>query len=419
MTVSVTRRADGLTIASDAMPGVDTLSLGVWVRAGTRHETAKHNGVAHLLEHMAFKGTDRRSAFAIAEEIEAVGGYLDACTSRESTAYYAKLLKDDMALGIDIIADILQRPIFDPEELRRERSVVLQEIGQAQDTPDDIIFDHFQEAAFPDQAVGRPILGRSAIVAALGRDDLLAYLKAHYGPSRLVVAAAGNLLHEDFQAVVEAAFDDLKSGQGETVEPARYRGGEFREERDLEQVHLLLGFGSVGLHDEDYYAVNLFSTLMGGGMSSRLFQEVREKRGLAYSVYSFNSSFLDDGLFGIYAGTGPEEASGLVELLCEELRCVAGSVSEAELDRAKIQSKSGLLMSRESTSSRCDQLAQQLLVYDRVIEPDEVLRRIEAVDQAAIDRVVTRLRTRAPTLAVCGPLGSVPSLAAVAGELAP
>ncbi len=417
MGVTVTRRADGLTIATDTMPGVETVSLGAWVRAGTRHEKAAHNGIAHLLEHMAFKGTGKRSAYEIAEEIEAVGGYLNAATSRESTAFYAKVLKDDVPLAVDLIGDILQNPLFEAEELERERMVVLQEIGQAQDTPDDIIFDHFQEVAYPDQAIGRPILGRTAIVETLGRDELVGYLGEHYGPDRMVIAAAGNVDHEVFLGLVEEAFDGLKPGEGESLEPAAYKGGQFRESRDLEQIHLLLGFGSVSLHDPDFYAATLLSTLLGGGMSSRLFQEVREKRGLAYSIYSFNSAFLDNGLFGIYAGTGPGEAAGLLDLLWQELQALPGSVSEEELARAKTQLRASLMMSRESTSARCDQLAQHLLVYGRVIEPAEIVGLIAQVDRAAIDRAAGRLLASPATLAVSGPLAAVTGFEAAAARL--
>ena len=407
MTVEIARRPDGLTVASDAMPGVETVSLGVWVKAGTRHETAAVNGIAHLLEHMAFKGTERRSAYAIAEEIEDVGGYLNACTSRESTAYYSKVLADDLALAVDIVADILQYPTFDEQELVREREVVLQEIGQAHDTPDDIIFDHFQETAYPGQAIGWPVLGRSDIVRGLDRASLVDYLGRHYGPQRMVVAAAGKVDQDQLLLQVETQFTALTPDHGEHVETANYSGGEFRQERDLEQIHLLLGFDSISAHHPDYYAANLLSTLLGGGMSSRLFQEVREKRGLAYSVYSFNSSFADGGIFGIYAGTGAVQVTELIHVLCGEMMGLGEAIPEDELQRAKTQLKASYLMSRESSSSRCEQLGQQLLTYGRAIPLEEILVRIEAVNDADINRLLGHLLAGAPTLASIGPVGGI------------
>ena len=404
MTLQVTQRADGLTIASDHMATAETVSLGVWVSAGTRYEAQAVNGIAHLLEHMAFKGTARRSAFAIAQEIEAVGGYLNAYTSREATAYYAKILAKDAPLAVDIIADILQHPAFEEAELQRERGVVLQEIGQAMDTPDDMIFDHFQEVAFPDQPLGRPVLGRVDIVNGLGRDHLKAFLDNHYGPRRMVVAAAGQIEHDRLMELSEAAFDALTADGGSSLETARYQGGEYRETRDLEQVHLLFGFPSCNLLDEDYYAVNLLSTLFGGGMSSRLFQEVREKRGLAYSIYSFNASYLDGGLFGVYAGTGPGEVEELIPVLCDAFNQLGGSLDQEELDRASAQMKASLLMSRESTSSRCEQLAQQILTYGAPLDPDDVLKRIDQVTLADLKRLAGKFLTSQPTMASIGPL---------------
>ena len=252
MTIELSTLANGLRIATDRIDTVDTVSLGIWVDVGTRHEPAEINGVAHFLEHMAFKGTERRSALAIAEEIEAVGGHLNAYTSRESTAYYAKVLKDDVPLALDILADILQHSTFEPEELERERAVILQEIGQANDTPDDIIFDHFQECAYPEQAMGRPVLGRPEIIRRLGRGEVMAYLRDHYGARRMVLAAAGNLDHDRIAGLAGRLLGELPADRSVTTEPARYAGGDRREERDLEQLHLVLGFPGLALEDPDY-----------------------------------------------------------------------------------------------------------------------------------------------------------------------
>jgi predicted Zn-dependent peptidase len=404
MTVRVSRLANGLRIATDTVQTVDTVSLGIWVDVGTRHEPAAINGAAHFLEHMAFKGTERRSARDIAEEIEAVGGHLNAYTSRESTAYYAKVLKEDVPLALDILADILQHSTFDPEELERERTVILQEIGQANDTPDDIIFDHFQECAYPEQAMGRPVLGRPEIIRGLGRDAVVAYLRDHYGAQRMVLAAAGNLEHDQLVDLADTLLSDLPAERAVSTEPARYAGGDRREDRDLEQLHLVLGFPGLTLGDPDYYAASVLSTAFGGGMSSRLFQEIREKRGLVYAIHSFVHGYRDGGLFGIYAGTGEDEAAELVPALCEEAMKLQDGLTAIELSRAKAQMKAGLLMSLESTSARCEQLAQHLLIYGTPFDPPEVVRRIESVDDAAIRRVVSRWRSAPPTVAALGPL---------------
>ncbi|HJU20582.1 MAG TPA: pitrilysin family protein [Stellaceae bacterium] len=418
MTVHLSRLSNGLRIATDRVETVDTVAVGLWVDVGTRHESAAVNGVAHCLEHMAFKGTERRSALAIAEEIEAVGGHLNAYTSRESTAYYAKVLKEDVALALDILADILQHSTFEPEELERERQVILQEIGQANDTPDDIVFDHFQECAYPDQAMGRPVLGRPEIIRRLSRDAVIAYLRDHYGAERMVLAASGNVAHERVVALAEDLLSGLPAHRAVTTEPARYTGGDRREERDLEQLHLVVGFPGLALDDPDYYAASVLSTAFGGGMSSRLFQEIRERRGLVYTVHSFVHGYRDTGLFGIYAGTGEDEAAELIPALCAETRRLDAGLMPVELGRAKAQMKAGLLMSLESTSARCEQLAQHLLIHGTPFDPVEIVRRIEAVDAAAIGRVVARWRSAPPTLVALGPLARVESFSRVQERLA-
>ena len=418
MSVRLSTLANGLRVATDLIETVDTVSVGLWVDVGTRHEAADKNGVAHFLEHMAFKGTRRRSAQAIAEEIEAVGGHLNAYTSRESTAYYAKVLKEDLPLALDILADILQNSIFDPTELERERAVILQEIGQAYDTPDDIIFDHFQERAYPDQAMGRPVLGRPEIVKRLDRAAVVHYLAEHYGARHMVLAAAGNLDHDRIVGLAEELLADLPAERPVTAEPAQYRGGERREERDLEQLHLILGFPAPPLADPDYYAAAVLSTAFGGGMSSRLFQEIREKRGLAYAVHSFVHGYRDGGLFGIYAGTGEAEAAELAPALADEAKKLEEGLLPVELGRAKAQMKAGLLMSLESTATRCEQLAQHLLVHGTPFDPADIVRRIEAVDDAAIARVVGYWRSAPPTLVALGPLARLEDFAALVARLA-
>ena len=416
--IRLTRLPNGLTVVSEAMPRVETVSIGAYVAAGTRHETAEENGVSHFLEHMAFKGTERRDAAAIAREIENVGGHLNAYTAREQTAYYCKVLKEDLPLAADIIGDILTHSTFVPEELERERGVILQEIGQANDTPDDIVFDHFQATAFPDQPMGRPTLGTEATIRAMPREALVGYMRRHYGPSRMIVAAAGAVDHDALLDLVRRHFADLPEASPPPAEPARYVGGEFREERDLDQVHIVLGFPGVAYADPLHYPTLLLSTLLGGGMSSRLFQEIREKRGLVYSIYSYASPFVDSGLFAIYAGTGEKEAEELVPVTLEELRKVQHDVTQEELDRAKAQFRAGLLMSLESTGSRIEQLARQLQVYGRIVPVEEIKARIAAVTVGQVQEAAARAFRGRPTLAALGPAGKVPSLPVIAEKLA-
>lgn len=416
MSVEVTRLPSGLTVATDSMPGVATVSLGAWIGAGTRHEAPEVNGIAHLLEHMAFKGTRRRSARDIAVEIEAVGGQINAYTSRENTAFYAKVLAEDAPLALDIIADILQHSTFLEEELERERAVVLQEIGQAYDTPDDIVFDHFQETAYPAQALGRPVLGESHTVSALGRDALWDYLRGHYGPGQTVIAAAGRVEHARFVDMVAKAFTHEGFQSNGATDPAAYSGGDRREQRELEQIHLLLGFDGAGYLDDDYHAMTLLSMLFGGGMSSRLFQEVREKRGLVYSVFSFHSAFIDGGLFGLYAGTGGREVGELVPVVCDELAKLTRDITAEELERARAQVRASLLMSRERSSARAEQLAQQLLIYGREVPLAETLEKIAAVALEDLARVAGRILASRPTVTAIGPLAQLESAERIAAR---
>lgn len=417
MSPRITKLDNGLTVVTDSMPAVETVSLGLWVGVGTRHEAPEVNGVAHLLEHMAFKGTERRSAQDIATEIDAVGGQLNAYTSRESTAFYAKMLADDAPLAVDVLADILQHPTFDETELGRERAVVLQEIGQAHDTPDDIIFDHFQEAAYPSQAIGRPILGRADIVRSIDRDTLRAYMDQHYAAPSCIATAAGKIEHEAFVDLIARSFDSLRPSAQTSCEPASYRGGDVREARELEQVHLILGFETVGYLDPEYYSLSVLSTLLGGGMSSRLFQEIREKRGLVYSIYSFVSAYRDGGLLGVYAGTGEHEVAELLPVVCDELARVSHDATEAEVLRARAQLKASILMSLESTGARCEQAAQQLLTYGRLLPVEEIVSKVDAVDADQVRALAAQILRSPPTLASLGPVGRVDAVDRVRARL--
>jgi len=418
--VKVTTLSNGLRIAVDSMPEVESASLGIWVACGTRHESAELNGMAHMLEHMAFKGTKTRSARLIAEEIENVGGSLNAYTGREITAYHASVLKEDVGLGVEMVSDILRNSVFDPDELQRERGVILQEIGQALDTPDDLIFDQFQETALPGQPLGRPVLGTADSVETIGRDDLFAFLARHYTASNMVMSAAGRVEHDQIIELAEKHFGSVPRtpANAQIPEPINYVGGDSRETRTLEQAHLVMGCQGIGYRDPDYYATAIYSTLFGGGMSSRLFQRIREERGLVYGIHCFNAAYADGGLFGIYAGTGEDDLAELVPAVCEEFANVADTLTEQELIRARNQIKAGTLMALESSGARCEQAARHLLIHNRPIPYEEVVARIEAVDQAAVRRVALRLLKSKLTIAALGPIDDLESIEKIAARLA-
>ena len=417
MTVRITTLNNGLRVVSDDMAQLKTATVGVWVGGGARDETVDGHGVAHMLEHMAFKGTERRSARAIAEEIEAVGGHLNAYTSREQTAYYARIMAADSALGLDILADILQHSAFEAAELERERTVVIQEIGQVNDTPDDVVFDYLQEVAYPGQLLGRSILGTESSVGGLTQAHLRGFMAARYRAPQMVLVGAGAIDHDRLVALAADGFAGLPSAPAAGLSPARYGGGEFRDARDLDQVHVALAFPGVAYDDPDFYAVQVYATLLGGGMSSRLFQEVREKRGLCYSIFAFAGAFLDGGLVSVYAGTGENEVAELVPLVAEQILATTESVRADEIARAQAQLKVGLVMSLESSSARAEQLGRQMLIYGRPLDIDEVMGRIDAVDAAAVRRAARRMLTAGrPSLAAIGPLARLESYDRVAAR---
>jgi predicted Zn-dependent peptidase len=380
VSVELTTLPSGLTIVTDTMPHLETAALGVWTGVGGRDEAANENGIAHLLEHMAFKGTARRSARQIAEEIEAVGGDLNAATSTETTAYYARVLKADVPLAIDVLSDILSNPTFVADELEREKSVIIQEIGAAQDTPDDVVFEHLNELSYPDQPMGRSLLGTPKTLRSFTADTLRGYLERHYRGPQMVVAAAGAVDHA--QVVEESArrFSALSSEPAPQPQPARFgEGGTRVVRRDLEQAHLTLALEGVPQSDPSLFSVQVFANVLGGGMSSRLFQEVREQRGLCYSIYTFHAPHSDTGFFGLYTGTDPSDAAQMMEVIVDVIGDAVDTINEAEVARAKAQMKAGLLMALESCSARAEQMARHILAYGRPLTPQELVARIEDV----------------------------------------
>jgi predicted Zn-dependent peptidase len=418
MTVEVTRLPSGLVVVTDQMSHLETASLGVWVGSGSRDEHRDEHGISHLLEHMAFKGTSRRTARQIAEEIEAVGGDLNAATSVETTAYYARVLRADVPLALDVLSDILTDPAFDPEELIREQNVIVQEIGATDDAPDDLVFDYLQTTAFPDQSVGRSILGTPTSVRSFDARRLRSYLARNYRAPDMVVAAAGAVDHAAVVAEVEHRFSGFTGPAAAVPEVARFDGGSRIEARDLEQVHIALALEGVPQRDPSLYSLHVFTNVLGGGMSSRLFQEVREIRGLCYAIYAFHSPYSDTGLFGLYAGTDAVDAPELMRVVVDQIGSTAETVTEAEVARAKAQMKAGLLMALESSSARVDQLARQMIAYGRPIPVDEIVARVEAVTvesaRAAGRALIARSR---PAVTALGPGRGLESAAAIAESL--
>jgi len=411
LSVTLTTLPNGFRIVTEPMPGLQSAAIGVWVLAGARHERAEQNGIAHFLEHMAFKGTKRRSALQIAEAIEDVGGYINAYTSREVTAYYVRVLEKDVPLALDVVADILRASVFDPREIEVERGVILQEIGQAADTPDDIIFDWLQESAYPDHPLGRTILGAESCVRGFVRPDLERFVGEHYSPGQMVLAAAGAVDHDSLVRAATDLFGDMRPRAVIVPPVARFKGGETRHIKDLEQAHFALAFEAPDYAHPDIYASQIYASALGGSMSSRLFQEIRERRGLCYSIYAQAGAYVDTGMLTIYAGTSEAQMGDLAGLTIDEMKRAAEDMSAAELERARAQMKAGLLMGLESPSNRAERLARMVQIWGRVPELPEVVEQIDAVTLADLHRVAERTVADAPAaLALYGPVKDAPTL---------
>lgn len=420
MGVEVSRLSNGLTVATENFPSVDTVALGVWVKSGARDERDEEHGMAHLLEHMAFKGTKRRTAFEIAAEIENVGGEINAATSVETTSFFARVLYEDLELGIDLLADILTESRFDPEELRREQHVILQEIGAAHDTPDDIVFDRFTETAYLKQTIGRSILGTPETVKSFTSKDIHRFMERQYGADRMVVVSAGKVDHDSFVRQVEKRLGSFRPTATSVPAPQSvYTGGDYREARALMDAQVVLGFEGRAYHVRDFYASQVLSMVLGGGMSSRLFQEVREKHGLCYSIYAFHWGFSDTGLFGIHAATGGEDLAKLLPMIMTELQKAGQHIDQQELDRARAQYRAGLIMSAESASSRASQIARQLLLFGRPIDREELMDRLGALTVDRLTDLSSRLFSSRPTVTAVGPVETLASFEEIAGQLGP
>lgn len=418
MSVRTTTLDNGMTVITDDMPHLESASLGIWVKAGSRSESLAEHGVSHVLEHMAFKGTKTRTAYEIAEAIENVGGDLNAATSVEHTGYFARVLKEDVPLAADILSDILQNSLFEQTELDREQQVIVQEIGAARDNPDDHVFDLFQQAAYPDQPIGRTILGTVDSVRSFSPDTIRDYMDRNYVGNQMVVCAAGNVDHDALVDVAVDRFQDLRKDGAPVPEKARYIGGENRILSDHEQAHIVLGFEGRAYNSDGFYAAQILASILGGGMSSRLFQEVREKRGLCYSVYSFHWAFADSGIFGVAASTGENEVTDLIPVVVDELLKATETITDDEVLRVRNQIRAGLLMSLESPSSRAGQLARQQILWGRPIPLQETVDRINRITADRVKQIARQVFDKSRmSIAGIGPVAKLPDYDVIAARL--
>lgn len=415
--IDITRLANGLTVATERMPEIATATLGVWVGTGSRHEMAHEHGLSHLIEHMAFKGTARRSAREIAEDIENVGGDINAATSVEYTSYTARVLGENVDVALDVLGDILINSTFEAGELAREKGVILQEYAAVEDTPDDLVYDAFMETAYAGQPIGRPILGTPETIKSFDEATIRAFLAREYTPGKMVLAAAGNVDHAQIVETAERCFGALPSAPVREPEAGIYSGGERRISRKLEQANIVLGLPGLSFKDPGYYATHLFAHILGGGLTSRLWHEVRENRGLAYSIDSFHWPFSDTGLFGIGAGTAGSDVAELMDVTLATMRQATHDISEIEMTRAKAQMKVALLTALETPGGRIERVARQLLSWGRVVPSDEIVLKVDALTMEQVREAGQRLLHGEPTLAAIGPIKGLPSLARVKSGL--
>ncbi len=417
MSIQITTLPNGLRVVTDRMDDAESVTLGAWVGTGARHEPWEANGLAHMAEHMMFKGTKRRSAYALSAAIENKGGAMNAHTTREETAYYARVLPEDAALAADIIADMMQRSTFPPKELDREKQVVIQEIGRDRDTPEDHVYDLMHKAAFPRQKIGRSILGSEDVVARMPRDELAAYVKRHYQAGNMVVVATGKLVHEEIVALAKRHFGRMPGGETPKLRKAAIKPGDLRVDKDSEQLHLMLAFPGPGVWARNLTAANVLGVILGGSSSSRLFQKVREKRGLVYNISAYHMPFQDVGLFNIYAGTDPARAAELMPVIGRELKDVCRHITPIELRRAKAQIKAELLMGQESVMRRAEVLGSQMLSFGEPVSMAYTLRRIEAVSVESVQRIAGKIFSAKPVLAALGPSHGLESYDSFADRL--
>lgn len=395
---------NGLRLVVDSVDTVDTVALGIWVGVGTRFENPVHNGIAHMTEHMMFKGTDSRNAIDISKEIENVGGHMNAYTGREVTGYFVHMLKEHVDIGMDIISDMVKNATIPEGEIEREKQVIIQEIGMSLDTPDDYIFDLYHMRAYPEQSLGNPILGNAEIVSSITREDIKDYINRYYNSGNIVVSFSGNIDLSQAEDLVGKYLSDINNGERAVYLPAKYQGGENRHEKSLEQAHIIIGFEGFARTSRESLITSIMASILGGGMSSRLFQEVREKRGLAYSVFASQSGYHDSGQLEIYAGTSPERIEELIPAICDEICSMSKTISEEEFKRAVTQRKSDMLMSMESMMHRTDRNARYAVYYDKAFDIEDQLTKLAELNIEDIRNVATKIFSGTPCIAALGSL---------------
>ena len=394
-----------LRFAIDKMQDVQTVSIGVFVGTGSRNEDENNNGISHFLEHMAFKGTNTRNAIEIAEQFDDIGGRINAYTSKEKTVYYVKILKEDLEFAIEFLSDIIQNPTFDETEIERERGVILQELSMINDTPDDIIYDYFSQTAYPDQASGRSIIGSVQNIKKFNKQDFQNYISNQYNYSNIAVAISGNVDEEKSSKLIEKYFNNLSNKQPKKYQKSNYQGGIFSKEKDLEQLHLLIGFKGTSYLDDDFYTSQITSTILGGSMSSILFQEIREKLGLAYSIYAFNNAYDDCGYFAIYSAIEPNNANKYCQSIKKILQ--SSKIDEKQLKRAKNQLKAGILMSQENTNSRCQKIGSNILSYNKIIDQKEIIEKINSINLKNVKEYLQKTTcSSTPTISQIGKIAN-------------
>ena len=418
MTIFTHSLSNGLRVAVEETPNFKTASIGVWINVGTRFESKAENGIAHFLEHMAFKGTHSRTSLEIAKDIENIGGYVNAYTSREVTSYSAKVLSEHFAIGLDILSDIVQNSIFNEIEIELERQVILQELGMYLDTPEDVVFDWLQDACYPDQALGRNILGTRENIKKFNRKDFIKFLKKFYAPNQIILCVAGNVDSKEVFQLSEEKFGGLEKFEIDKPAPAKFIGGEYIKIKKLEQIHFGLAFEAPKFGDKDLYDASIFVSILGGGMSSRLFQEIREKRGLCYSVFSFMENFLDTGTITIYAGTSDQKVCELADVVTQEINKLGHLVTPEELERAKAQTKASIVMGLESLTNRCERMARALTVLGHIPSIDEIIRKVEEVSVSGVTDFGSKLlHSNKASLSIYGPIKESPKVSQILSGL--
>lgn len=400
--ISIITNSNKLRVAVDEIPHLQTVAIGVFVKTGSRNEGLAINGISHFLEHMAFKGTKTQTAKQIAEEFESIGGYINAYTSREKTVYYVKVLKQHTEFAIQFLADILQNSTFDSQEVEKERGVILQEVAMTYDTPDDIIFDYFQEQAFPKQPLGRSILGKVKNIKTFNQQHFQNYINSQYNYQNMAIVASGSIKTTEVVNWVDKYFNQLNSNIIEKPKKPKYAGGVVKKVKKLEQVHLVLGFEGLSQNDPKFYTQQILAMILGSGMSSRLFYEIRENLGLAYSVYAFNSCYSDAGIFGIYGGTSAEKLDLFLQATKQELQKICQNITDAEMQKVQTQFLAGLAMAKESTNARMQRIGNDILDYNKIYTDQELIEEFNSNTKLDVNNLASQIFAGSPTLAVLG-----------------